>query len=71
MIDRLKQLLDKEPFQPFKVILTSGGAYQVLSPYQVAIGETQLDYYYPRSNRSATIRINQIVAFETTEELKH
>jgi hypothetical protein len=71
MVDRLKQLLDKEPFQAFKLVVTSGGTYEVLSPYQVAIGETQLDYYYPRSDRTATIRINQIVAFETTEELKH
>ena len=71
MIEKLKQLLDKEPFQTFRLVDTSGGTYEVQSPYQVAIGETQLDYYYPRSDRSATIRINQIVALETTEELKH
>ena len=71
MIEKLKQLLDREPFQTFRIVVTSGGSYDVLSPFQVAFGETQLDYYYPRSDRSATIRLNQIVAFETTEEMKH
>jgi len=43
--------LKQEPFIPFRIVLTSGGAYEVLSPYQVALGESQLNYYYPRSDR--------------------
>jgi hypothetical protein len=70
MNDKLKQLLDRDPFVPFRIVVTSGGAYEVTSPYQVALGETRLDYFYPRSDRDATVRLNQIVAFESLEEIQ-
>jgi hypothetical protein len=70
MVEKLKELLDGDPFVPFRIILTSGGGYEVISPYQVALGETRLDYFFPRSDRSAMVRLNQVVAFETLEELK-
>jgi hypothetical protein len=70
MLDDLKEWLDNEPFVPFRLILTSGGSYDVTSPYQVAIGETQFDYYFPRSDRKAVVRLNQLVSIETLEERK-
>ncbi len=70
MVDDLKELLDREPFAAFRIILTSGGSYEVTSPYQIAIGQTQLDYYYPRSDRKAILRMNQIAAFEDSEQAK-
>jgi hypothetical protein len=70
MIEKLKEMLDSEPFVPFRIVVKSGGAYEVLSPYQVAVGETRLDYFFPRSDRDATVRLSQIVAFEALEELK-
>jgi hypothetical protein len=70
MTDKLKQLLDQDPFVPFRIVVTSGGAYEVTSPSQVALGETRLDYFYPRSDRDATVRLNQIVAFESLEEIQ-
>ncbi len=69
MIDDLKQFLDREPFVPFRLIVTSGGSYEVSSPYQIAIGATQFDYYFPRSDRKATVRLNQLVAIETLEPM--
>jgi hypothetical protein len=39
----------------------------VTSPYQIAIGQTQLDYYFPKSDRKAIVRQNQIAAYETLE----
>jgi hypothetical protein len=68
MIDKLKEFLDRDPFVPFRILVTSGGSYDVSFPYQVAIGQTQFDYYYPRSDRSAVVRASQVVAFETLEE---
>jgi hypothetical protein len=70
MLDDLKQMLDHDPFVPFRIVLTSGGSYEVTSPYQVAIGQTQFDYYFPRSDRKAIVRLNQIIAVETVEETK-
>lgn len=70
MLDDLKEFLDRDPFMPFRIVLTSGGSYEVTSPYQIAIGQTQLDYYFPRSDRKAVLRMNQIAAFEDSESAK-
>ena len=68
MLEKLKELLDREPFVSFRIVVTSGGTFDVISPYQVAIGQTQMDYYLPRSDRSATIRLNQLVSLETFDQ---
>jgi hypothetical protein len=68
MIEDMKELLRKEPFIAFKIVMTSGHSYDVTTPYQVAMGQTQLDYYYPRSDCKAFLRMNQIAAVETLEE---
>ena len=68
MLEKLKDLLDRKPFVSFRIVVTSGSVYEVISPYQIAIGQTQLDYYFPRSNRSATIRLNQLVSLETLHQ---
>ena len=65
MLDDLKGFLRSDPFIPFRIILTSGSTYDVTTPYQVAIGKTQLDYYFPKSDRKAVLRQNQIASFET------
>ena len=70
MLDDLKQWLDNDPFVPFRVVLTSGGSFEVTTPYQLAIGKTQFDYYFPASDRKATVRLNQLVSIETLEERK-
>jgi len=67
MLEDLKELMSAEPFVPFKIVLTSGSSYVVSSPFQVAVGKTQLDYYYPVSDRKAILRQNQIASFEVDE----
>jgi hypothetical protein len=70
MLDDLKELLDREPFLAFRIVLTSGTSYEVTTPYQIAIGDTQLYYYHPRVDRRAVLRLNQIAAFEDSEPAK-
>lgn len=67
MLEDLKELLRRDPFTPFRIVLTSGDAYEVTSPFQVATGQTQLNYYPPKSDRWAILRLNQIAAFEVGE----
>jgi hypothetical protein len=68
VVANLRELMIREPFAPFRIVLTSGSAYDVFSPLQLALGETQVHYYYPRSDRWATLRQNQIASFESFEE---
>ena len=67
MLDDLKDWLDKDPFVAFRIVVTNGTGCEVTSPYQVAIRQTQFDYYFPKSDRKATARLNQLVAFVTLE----
>ncbi len=67
MIGRIYEYLDREPFAPFRIITTSGDRYDVLDPHSVAIAQTYLFYCFPRSDRSAHIRLNQIVAMESLQ----
>ena len=70
MLDDLKELLSRESFVPFRIVLTSGNSYEVDSPFQLAVGESQLNYYYPRSDKWAVLRLNQVAAFEILEAHK-
>lgn len=64
MLNDLKELVDREPLSPFRIVLTSGSTYDVTSPHQVAMGQSQINYHYPRSDRWAVLRLNQIASFE-------
>jgi hypothetical protein len=68
MIESLKELLDKSPFQPFKIVTASGDKYDVLNPHLVAVGKSQINYFFPKSDRWVFIRLNQITAFESPHQ---
>jgi hypothetical protein len=67
MLDRIKELLRKNPFTPFRLILTSGHTYEVTSPWMIAFGKTGLAYFFAKSDRLAELRLNQLAAIETLE----
>ncbi|MEX2215806.1 MAG: hypothetical protein WD768_16970 [Phycisphaeraceae bacterium] len=67
MLQSLEELLNKIPFEPFRIVLTSGSMIEVTDPHLVAMGQSQITVYYPRSDRWAMLRVNQIAAFEALE----
>jgi len=48
--------------------MTSGERYDVSDPYLVAIGASLIFYCYPRSDRLAWLRLNQISHIETLQK---
>jgi hypothetical protein len=64
MINDIRELLHREPFTPFRITLTSGQGFDVTNPDLMATGQTQLTLYYPRSDRWAILRLNQIASIE-------
>ena len=64
MLDSLREMLHRDPFVPFRIVLTSGNHYDVVNPDMVAIGESTVFYLFPRSDRSAALRITQLAALE-------
>ncbi len=67
MLESLRELLHKSPFQSFKIVTSSGDKYEVEDPDLVAIGQSQINYFYPRSDRWVFIRLNQITALESPQ----
>lgn len=62
MLDSIRDLLEREPFHPFRIVLTSGDRYEITDPHLIAIGESQIFHCYLRSDRFSFIRISQIAA---------
>ncbi len=67
MIKQLHELLDSEPFVPFRIVLTSGKEYPISNPHLVAFGESQITVYTPKSDHWAILRLNQIASVETVQ----
>jgi hypothetical protein len=70
MRQEISEHLNREPFVPFRIMLTSGEGYDVLNPDLVALGESMMHVFFPRSNRYATIRLNQIASLELLETVE-
>lgn len=64
--NELNDLLDREPFVPFSIVVTSGDHYKVTSPRQVAIGDSVVVIVPPKSTM-VFFRKNQIVGVEVEE----
>jgi hypothetical protein len=64
--DEIANLLDRDPFVPFTIILSSGDRYDVTHLHQVAIGNNVIVVVPPRSTL-AFFRKNQVVGVELHE----
>ncbi len=64
MIESIIELLDREPFTPFRIVLASGEAYVITNPHLVALGQTQMNVYAPKSDRWSILRLNQIASVD-------
>jgi hypothetical protein len=67
-IDTIRDLKRREPFTPFKVIMTSGDRYLIEDGDALAIGNSQLFYCVPRTGHVLHMRLNQIAAVEEIGE---
>ncbi len=65
MLEDIEELLSKLPFEPFRIVISSGDKYAVSNPHNVAIGKSKLSYFFPRSDHWVFIRLNQITAIES------
>lgn len=67
MRETITEMLRKDPFQPFWVILTSGDRLEITNPFLIALGQSEIHVLYPRSDRFAVLRWNQVAAVETMD----
>lgn len=67
MLDSIRELIHREPFIPFRIVLTSGQSFDISNPDLVALGETQITVYRARSDHFAILRLNQVASLESLE----
>ena len=67
MIKSLDEMINRDPFVPFRIVLTSGKKYRIANPNLVAIGESQMTVYAPKSDDWSILRMNQIASIEVTQ----
>ena len=59
------ELLEREPFEPFRICLSSGESYDVPNPHLVALQRTRVFIAMPNSDRQALVSYLHISALET------
>lgn len=64
--ESIEPLTLREQFRPFKIITSAGLAYDISDPGGLALGKTELFYFFPRSDRSIHIPYNHIATIEET-----
>jgi len=64
MPEVIQDLLQREPFAPFRIITTGGDSYDVTHANLVAMGQSWIFYCYPRSDRFVFIPYNQVSSVE-------
>ena len=64
MLDQIRELMHADPFVPFRIVLSSGKEYVVVNPDLVALGESQINLFAPKSDHWSIIRINQISSID-------
>jgi hypothetical protein len=68
ILDTIRDLKKREPFVPFWIVMSSGERYLIENGDLFVIGETQVFYCYPRSDRLVWLRMNQISSVELAEQ---
>jgi len=67
MRDEILSLLGNEPFVPFRIVTTSGREYEVSNPSLVAMGQSLMHVFLPKSDRYSTLRLTEIFSTEVGE----
>jgi hypothetical protein len=62
--DSIRDLLEREPFQPFRIRASSGAAYDVRSPGLVVLLRSQVLIAEPRSDRYSVIPLLHVAGIE-------
>jgi hypothetical protein len=68
LLDMIDEFKHRDPFKKFRIVMTSGTSHTIEHPDLLALGESQIIYCLPRSNRVVYLRHNQIAEVEDTGE---
>jgi hypothetical protein len=61
----IRERLDREPFEPFRVRLSSGDSYVVSDPHVVALMKSEIFIAFPNSDRWVSVPWLHVAAVES------
>ena len=62
--ETIREILRKQPFEPFEVHLTNGETHSVRHPEQVALGKARMVIIYPESDRIVICSLLHVASVE-------
>ena len=63
--DTIREVLDREPFVPFRLVMTSGKAYEVVSPNSAMLLKSEVFVVFPDGERWAHVPFLHIASIKT------
>ena len=63
--ENIRELLDREPFLPFRLIMTSGKTYEVVDPNSAMLLKSEVFVVFPDGERWAHVPFLHIASVET------
>jgi L-ascorbate metabolism protein UlaG (beta-lactamase superfamily) len=63
--DNIRELLDRDPFVPFRLVLSSGKHYDVVDPHSAALLKSEVFVVLPDGERSSLIPLLHVTSVET------
>jgi hypothetical protein len=63
--------LDRDPFQPFRIRLSSGDSYLITDPHLVALMKSEVFIAYPNSDRWVSVPWLYVAAVEAAGNGQH
>lgn len=61
----IRERLSRDPFEPFRIRSSSGDAYDVRSPFSIALMKSKVFIAFPDSDRWAELSYLHIAALES------
>jgi hypothetical protein len=68
VLKTIRELPGRDPFVPFRIIMSSGDRCEIDDPRLIAPGATEIVCGRPRSDRFAHLRVAHIAAVELIEK---
>jgi len=65
MRDNIREFLEREPFVPFRLIMSSGKQYDVMSPRLAVLLKSEVFVAFPDGERWAHVPLLHIASIET------
>jgi len=63
--ENIRELLDRDPFVPFRLVMTGGKVYEVVSPNSAALLKSEVFVVFPDGERGAHVPFLHIASIET------